>query len=111
MDQSQTTHQVKIDHLWKAIRRTHEFSLEGLDSQLGVFTQLTDLVDKKKDPQFFCQVLRKRAQFHSLATRFDDALTDLRLEREIARSNNLNHIVEDIDHHITRLTFWSELIL
>lgn len=111
MDQSQTTHQAKIDHLWEAIRRTHEFSFEGPDNPLGVFTLLTNLIDKKKDPLFFCQVLRKRAQFHSLAARFDDALTDLRLEREIAHSNNLNHIVEDIDQFISRLTFWRMLEL
>lgn len=111
MDQSVATHQTQINHLWDTINTTHVFSLDGPDSPLSVFTQLINLIDVTNSPQDYCRALRKRAQFCSLAARFDDALIDLRVEWDIARKHNLNHLIEDIECHIARLSVWRKLEL
>lgn len=93
----------EIYRLWEEAQRLDGFSDKNCSETIAVFSQLLETIDKESDPHSYSVALRMRAQHNCLVKKYDDALIDLKLEREINERNNDQIRVRKCDELISQI--------
>jgi len=100
----------EIPHLNENI--INRYSLVDQDSNITIdkYSHLLGLISVYSDPDYYCIVLRKRAQRYCLVMRFDDAIQDLQTALDITNNNDVQY-TREFEELITRITVWRNLSL
>jgi hypothetical protein len=94
-----------IPLLRKEANDFHHFSDNEIKNSIEVLSKNLDLIDVNINPDEYCFLLRKRAQYFSLKLKFNSTLKDLQMEFDIACKNNLVKRIEEIEELIPRYEF------
>lgn len=95
---------LEIYRLWEEAQALDGISERNCSETIAVFSKLLELIDKESDPHSYSVVLRMRAQHYCLINQYDDALEDLKIERDLDDRNNDKLRVKKCDELILQIT-------
>jgi hypothetical protein len=95
---------LEIYRLWEEAQTLEGISETNCNETIAIFSKLLKLIDKESDPHSYSVALRMRAQNYCLINKYDDALEDLKIERELNERNNDQIRVEKCDELISQIT-------
>lgn len=105
----------EINHLWLEIYRLWDeaqaldsFSEKNCNDTITMFSKLLEMIDMDSDPHSYSVALRMRAQHYCLIRKYDDALVDLKMERDLNDRNNDQVRVKKCDELISQINTMSQ---
>jgi len=94
---------LEIYRLWEEAQALDGFSETNCSETIAIFSKLLDLIDKESDPHGYSVALRMRAQHYCLIKKYDEALVDLKIERDLNDRNNDQLRVKKCDELISKI--------
>ena len=94
---------LEIYRLWEEAQALGGVSETICKETIAIFSKLLELIDKETDPHGYSVALRMRAQNYCLINKYDDALEDLKIERDLNNRNNDQIRVEKCDELISQI--------
>ncbi len=92
--------------LWKEENELDGVSEKNSNKVIDIFSELLELIDKEKDPHGYCILLRMRAQNYCLKKKYDDALRDLRTERDFINKYHDLLRIKKCEELISKISDW-----